>query len=129
MIMRRSSYYLTETSICRELHWHPTQDEWSYYLLVLCLPHCSRLLTWSDSEGNGRATLFASSSNARTFNYEAGDVGFVPASYGHYVENTSNTTLRFLEIFNTNRYQDISLNQVRYQLCCSSPDWKLTPFV
>lgn len=61
-------------------------------------------------------TLFASSSNARTFNYEAGDVGFVPASYGHYVENTSNTTLRFLEIFNTNRYQDISLNQVRVLL-------------
>ena len=74
-------------------------------------------------------TLFASEGNARTFDYQAGDVGFVPASYGHYVENTSNTTLRFLEIFNSNRYQDISLNQVRYQLCCSSPDWKLTPFV
>ncbi|RPD82689.1 oxalate decarboxylase [Lentinus tigrinus ALCF2SS1-7] len=83
-----------EPGAVRELHWHPTQDEWSYYL-----------------EGNGRVTLFASSSNARTFNYQAGDVGFVPASYGHYVENASNTTLRFLEIFNTDRYQDISLNQ------------------
>ncbi|THG94982.1 hypothetical protein EW026_g6588 [Hermanssonia centrifuga] len=29
----------------------------------------------------------------------------------HYVENTGNTTLRFLEIFNTDRFQDISLNQ------------------
>ncbi|KAI0635884.1 oxalate decarboxylase [Trametes polyzona] len=83
-----------EPGAMRELHWHPTQDEWSYYL-----------------EGQGRVTLFASSSNARTFNYEAGDVGFVPASFGHYVENTSNTTLRYLEIFNTDRYQDISLNQ------------------
>ncbi|KAI0368601.1 oxalate decarboxylase [Pilatotrama ljubarskyi] len=83
-----------EPGAMRELHWHPTQDEWTYYL-----------------EGQGRVTLFASSSNARTFNYDAGDVGFVPASFGHYVENTGNSTLRFLEIFNTDRYQDISLNQ------------------
>ncbi|KAH9850279.1 oxalate decarboxylase [Lenzites betulinus] len=83
-----------EPGAMRELHWHPTQDEWTYYL-----------------EGQGRVTLFASSSNARTFNYEPGDVGFVPASFGHYVENTGNTTLRFLEIFNTDRFQDISLQQ------------------
>ncbi|KAI0661690.1 oxalate decarboxylase [Cubamyces menziesii] len=75
-------------------YWHPTQDEWTYYL-----------------EGDGRVTLFAAQSNARTFNYNAGDVGFVPASFGHYVENIGNTTLRYLEIFATDRYQDISLNQ------------------
>ncbi|THH00759.1 hypothetical protein EW026_g1832 [Hermanssonia centrifuga] len=78
----------------RELHWHPTQDEWGYFL-----------------EGQGRMTLFASSGNARTYNYEAGDVSYTPATYGHYVENTGNTTLRFLEIFNTDRFQDISLAQ------------------
>ncbi|KAI1797166.1 oxalate decarboxylase [Ganoderma leucocontextum] len=83
-----------EPGAMRELHWHPTQDEWAYYL-----------------GGTGRATLFGSSSNARTFNFQAGDVGFVPASFGHYVENTGNTTLHFLEIFNTDRFQDISLNQ------------------
>ncbi len=27
-------------------------------------------------------TLFASSGNARTYNYEAGDVSYVPATYG-----------------------------------------------
>ncbi|KAI0073874.1 oxalate decarboxylase [Panus rudis PR-1116 ss-1] len=83
-----------EPGAMRELHWHPTQDEWSYFI-----------------EGQGRVTLFASSGNARTFNYQAGDVGFVPASFGHYVENTGNSTLRFLEIFNAERFQDISLNQ------------------
>ncbi|KAM5535983.1 hypothetical protein V8D89_010423 [Ganoderma adspersum] len=83
-----------EPGAMRELHWHPTQDEWAYYL-----------------GGTARVTLFGSSSNARTFNFQAGDVGFVPASFGHYVENTGNTTLRFLEIFNTDRFQDISLNQ------------------
>ena len=91
-------------------------------------------------------TLFASEGNARTFNYmvrrvpprkpvlllwcalltrsprtQPGDVGFVPASFGHYVENTGNSTLRFLEIFNTDRYQDISLQQVRPPLALSCP--------
>ncbi|KAI0714604.1 oxalate decarboxylase [Earliella scabrosa] len=83
-----------EPGAMREMHWHPTQDEWSYFL-----------------EGTARVTLFASSGNARTFNYQGGDVGFVPASYGHYVENIGNTTLRFLEVFNSGRYADISLHQ------------------
>ncbi|CCM03875.1 uncharacterized protein FIBRA_06026 [Fibroporia radiculosa] len=68
----------------RELHWHPTEDEWTYFL-----------------SGTARVTEFASSSTAQTFDFQAGDVGFVPATYGHYVENTGNDTLKFLEIFNT----------------------------
>ncbi|KAK7017362.1 oxalate decarboxylase [Favolaschia claudopus] len=83
-----------EPGAIRELHWHPTMDEWSFFL-----------------EGQGRVTVFASQGNARTFNYQAGDIGFVPTAMGHYVENTGNTTLKFLEIFNTDRFQDISLNQ------------------
>ncbi|KAK0431426.1 oxalate decarboxylase [Armillaria borealis] len=78
----------------RELHWHPTQDEWSFFL-----------------EGEGRMTLFASQGLAGTFNYQPGDIGYVPAAYGHYVENTGNTTLKYLEIFKSARFQDISLNQ------------------
>ena len=82
----------------------------------------------SFSEGQGRITLFASSGNARTYNYQPGDVSYIPASYGHYVENIGNTTMRFLEIFDSgtcslaeacvapadaaaDRYQDISLTQ------------------
>jgi len=83
-----------EPGAIRELHWHPTQDEWSFFL-----------------EGQGRVTIFASQSNARTFNYQPGDIGYVPATMGHYVENTGNTTLRFLEIWNTDKFEDISLNQ------------------
>ncbi|KAF9043730.1 oxalate decarboxylase [Hymenopellis radicata] len=83
-----------EPGAIRELHWHPTMDEWSFFL-----------------EGTGRVTIFASQGTARTFNYQPGDVGYVPTAMGHYVENTGNTTLRFLEIFNTDRFQDISLNQ------------------
>ncbi|KAG8738540.1 hypothetical protein FRC10_006744 [Ceratobasidium sp. 414] len=62
-------------------------------------------------EGQARITVFAASANARTFNYQAGDIGYVPPSFGHYVENIGNTTLRFLEIFNADKYEDISLNQ------------------
>ncbi|KAJ7222100.1 putative oxalate decarboxylase/oxidase [Mycena pura] len=83
-----------EPGAIRELHWHPTMDEWSFFL-----------------EGEGRVTIFASQGNARTFSYQAGDIGFVPAAMGHYVENTGNTTLKYLEIFPSDRFQDISLNQ------------------
>ncbi|KAI0322896.1 oxalate decarboxylase [Amylostereum chailletii] len=83
-----------EPGAMRELHWHPTQDEWTFFL-----------------EGQARVTLFASSSNARTFDFQAGDIGYVPAAYGHYVENIGNTTLHYLEIFNTDRFEDISLIQ------------------
>ncbi|EIM90954.1 oxalate decarboxylase [Stereum hirsutum FP-91666 SS1] len=83
-----------EPGAIRELHWHPTQDEWSFFL-----------------EGTGRMTIFASQSNARTFDYEAGDVGYVPASMGHYIENVGNTTLHYLEIFKTDRFSDVSLSQ------------------
>ncbi|KAF7317258.1 Oxalate decarboxylase [Mycena chlorophos] len=78
----------------RELHWHPTMDEWSFFI-----------------EGEARVTIFAAQGNARTFNFQPGDIGFVPTAMGHYVENTGNTTLKYLEIFNTDKYQDVSLNQ------------------
>jgi oxalate decarboxylase len=78
----------------RELHWHPNTDEWQYYL-----------------SGQGRMTVFASSSKARTVDYQAGDVGYVPFAMGHYVENTGDETLVFLEMFRSDRFADISLNQ------------------
>ncbi|HEY7418132.1 MAG TPA: oxalate decarboxylase family bicupin, partial [Ktedonobacteraceae bacterium] len=58
----------------RELHWHPTNDEWQYYIA-----------------GQGRMTVFASGGKARTFDYQAGDVGYVPFAMGHYIENTGDT--------------------------------------
>ncbi|EGN99484.1 hypothetical protein SERLA73DRAFT_160828 [Serpula lacrymans var. lacrymans S7.3] len=85
---------IVEPGAMRELHWHPTQDEWSFFL-----------------EGTGRMTIYAAQSNARTFDFKAGDIGYVPASNGHYIENTGNTTLRFLEVFRSDRYQDIGLQQ------------------
>ena len=78
----------------RELHWHPNTDEWQYYI-----------------EGQGRMGVFASAGDARTFDYQARDVGFVPFAMGHYIENTGNTPLRFLEMFKSSYYADVSLNR------------------
>jgi oxalate decarboxylase len=78
----------------RELHWHPTTDEWQYYL-----------------SGQGRMTVFASGGKARTFDYHAGDVGYVPFAMGHYIENTGEDTLTFLEMFRSDHFADVSLSQ------------------
>jgi oxalate decarboxylase len=78
----------------RELHWHPNADEWQYYI-----------------QGQARMGVFAASGQARTFDFRANDVGYVPFAMGHYVENTGNTPLRFLEVFKSDYYADVSLDQ------------------
>jgi oxalate decarboxylase len=83
-----------EPGAIRELHWHPNTDEWQYYLA-----------------GEGRMTVFASGGKARTFDYQAGDVGYVPFAMGHYVQNTGDQTLTFLEMFRSDHFADVSLAQ------------------
>jgi len=83
-----------EAGAMRELHWHPNTDEWQYYLA-----------------GEGRMTVFGASGRARTFDYRAGDVGYVPFAMGHYVENTGDAPLCFLELFRSDRFTDVSLSQ------------------
>jgi oxalate decarboxylase len=56
-------------------------------------------------------TVFASGHKARTFDYQAGDVGYVPFAMGHYVQNTGDEPLVFLEMFRSDRFADVSLNQ------------------
>ena len=83
-----------EPGAMRELHWHPNTDEWQYYIA-----------------GQGRMSVFASGGKARTFDYQAGDVGYVPFAMGHYIENTGDETLRFLELFKSDHFAGMSLNQ------------------
>ena len=42
--------------------------------------------------------------------FHTNDVGFVPMTAGHYVHNTGNTDLVYLEIFKANQFMDFSLN-------------------
>jgi oxalate decarboxylase len=76
----------------RELHWHPNADEWQYYV-----------------KGKARMTVFAAGSLARTMDLEAGDVGYIDISMPHYIENTGDEDLEFVEVFPTPYYEDISL--------------------
>ena len=78
----------------RELHWHPNADEWQYYI-----------------SGKGRMTVFATGARARTADFEAGDVGYVQQTLPHYIENTGDTDLRFLEMFKSSFYQDLALSE------------------
>jgi oxalate decarboxylase len=78
----------------RELHWHPNASEWQFYIA-----------------GKGRMTVFFPVDNARTMDFNANDVGYVPSNAPHYIENTGNTDMVFLETFAAPEFMDVSLNQ------------------
>lgn len=78
----------------RELHWHQNADEWQYYFA-----------------GKGRMTIFATGGRARTMDFQAGDVGYVQQTLPHYIENTGDSDLKFLEMFKSSFYQDLSLSE------------------
>jgi len=78
----------------RELHWHPNADEWQYYI-----------------SGKARMTVVSTGNRARTMDFQAGDVGYVEKTLLHYIENTGDTDLIFLEMFKSGFYQDLSLSE------------------
>ena len=77
----------------RELHWHPNASEWQFWIT-----------------GKGRMTIVMNEGKARTMDFNANDVGFVPRVAGHYVENRGNTDVIFLEMFKSDQFVDVSLN-------------------
>jgi oxalate decarboxylase len=54
-------------------------------------------------------TVFAAGARARTMDFEEGDVGYIEKSLPHYIENTGDSDLVFIEVFPTPFYEDISL--------------------
>jgi oxalate decarboxylase len=78
----------------RELHWHPTADEWQYVY-----------------EGQVSVTLFGSGGRYRVETLEKGDVGYIPQGYGHSIENVGDKRARILIGFNSGEYQTIDLSQ------------------
>jgi oxalate decarboxylase len=77
----------------REMHWHPNADEWQYYIT-----------------GEAEMTVFDTGPQAVTQNFRPGDIGYVKRSLGHYIRNTGNTDLQFLEVFNSAYFSDVSLS-------------------
>ncbi|KAL6885679.1 putative oxalate decarboxylase oxdC [Trichoderma evansii] len=89
-----ATYVTLQPGGLRELHWHPNDAEWLYF-----------------HQGTARATVFIGNSNARTYNFMAGDIAAFPENTGHYIENTGEGDLIFIEIFKSERVSDISLTQ------------------
>ena len=78
----------------REIHWHLTSDEWDFFL-----------------QGSARITIFSAPSSSGTFDYKAGDVGYIPVTQSHYIENVGDDDVIFLEVLQAPKFTDISVNQ------------------
>ena len=102
-IVDSSNFNITTTTMAmvtvhpgglRELHWHPNADEWQFFI-----------------SGNGRMTVVDAGNKARTMDFQAGDVGYVQKALLHYIENTGDSDLVFLEMFKSPYFQDLSLSE------------------
>jgi oxalate decarboxylase len=77
----------------REMHWHPNADEWLYIL-----------------KGTGRATVFNTGPEAMTADFHSGDIGYIKKAFGHYLINTGNTDMVYMEVFRAPRFEEVSLS-------------------
>ncbi|KUJ19438.1 Bicupin, oxalate decarboxylase/oxidase [Mollisia scopiformis] len=78
----------------REIHWHTSSDEWNFFIA-----------------GSARIGIYAAQGNARTFDYHAGDTGYIPKSMTHYVENVGQDDVIFIEVLQADHFSDISVGQ------------------
>lgn len=78
----------------RELHWHLDSDEWNFFL-----------------QGSARVTVFSPPVSSRTFDYHAGDVGYIPVADSHYIENVGDEDVIVLEVLQAPQFTDISVAQ------------------
>lgn len=78
----------------REIHWHTTSPEWNYFL-----------------QGSARITVFQAPESARTFDFAAGGVGYIPQAASHYIENTGDEDVIFLEVLQAKKFTDVSAAQ------------------
>lgn len=77
----------------RELHWHTSSDEWTYFI-----------------SGHARITVWAGGNNARTFDFQAGDVAYIPENQGHFIEALGDQPVKLLETFKSDRFEQVSLS-------------------
>ncbi|RDL34404.1 RmlC-like cupin [Venustampulla echinocandica] len=78
----------------REIHWHTTSDEWNFFIA-----------------GSARIGIYAAEDAAQTFDYHAGDCGYIPKAMTHYVENVGNDDVVFIEVLQADHFSDISVGQ------------------
>lgn len=93
-----AALFTVKPGAMRELHWHVPNgeqgDEWSFFI-----------------KGQARLTVFSAPESSRTFDFQAGDVGYVPVPDAHYLENTGDEDLVYLEILQSPVFSDVSVAQ------------------
>jgi len=78
----------------REMHWHPNADEWQYYI-----------------SGRSRITVFGAHGRARTEEFGPGQVCFIQQGFGHYVEQVGSEPTKFIILFNSPVFEEISISK------------------
>lgn len=109
------------------MHWHLKSDEWNYFLqgsgriTVFEAPEASR--TFDFTAGyvvflRQKSQLCACSSLAlpKVFvfdhaNNNSRDIGYIPVTDAHYIENTGTEDCIFLEVLDQTKFTDISVAQ------------------
>jgi oxalate decarboxylase family bicupin protein len=71
----------------REIHWHTTSDEWNFFI-----------------SGSARIGIYAAANAAQTFDFNAGDCGYIPKAMTHYVENTGDDDVVFIEVLQADHF-------------------------
>ena len=71
----------------REIHWHTDSDEWNFFI-----------------SGNARLTAFSAPDASRTFDHAEGDVGYIPFPDAHYIENTGDIDVVYLEVLQAPKF-------------------------
>jgi oxalate decarboxylase/phosphoglucose isomerase-like protein (cupin superfamily) len=74
--------------------WHGASDEWEFFL-----------------SSNTRVSVYAPTTQDATFDFSAGDISYVPATASHYIDNTGDENVVFLEVLQASRFTDISVRQ------------------
>jgi oxalate decarboxylase len=82
-----------EPEAVREPHWHPNAAELSY-----CL------------EGSASMTIVEPGGQRVSMAVVPGDLAFVPPGLIHQIENTSDSSTRFVVCFSHERYEDLNLS-------------------
>ena len=77
----------------REMHWHPNADEWQYYI-----------------GGRARLTVFGAHGRVATEEFSTGHVSFIKQGFGHFVEQIGPEPVKFLAMFNSPVYEEISIS-------------------
>jgi oxalate decarboxylase family bicupin protein len=71
----------------REIHWHTTSDEWNFFI-----------------SGSARIGIYAAANAAQTFDFNAGDCGYIPKAMTHYVENIGDDDVVFIEVLQADHF-------------------------